>query len=70
MNFEFSTFYDVGAVRKVQKKGGSDDFRGSVGIGLRYMTPIGPIGFLYGWKLDTKPDESQGVLHFSMGYTF
>lgn len=70
MNLELTAFYDIGMVAKTQ--GGSDmeSFRDSVGLGLRYMTPIGPIGFLYGWKLETMPNESPGSLHFSMGYTF
>ena len=70
MNVEFTTFYDVGSVRKAEGRGGLDDLRSSVGVGLRYMTPIGPIGLLYGWKLDRKEGEAAGRLHFSMGYTF
>ncbi len=70
MNFEATGFYDIGAVTKTQGKDGSDGLRDSAGIGLRYLTPIGPIGFLYGWKLDPRPDESAGSFHFSMGYTF
>jgi outer membrane protein insertion porin family len=70
LNFEFSAFYDIGAVRKTQSKAASEAFRDSVGIGFRYMTPIGPIGLLYGWKLDPLPNESTGSFHFSMGYTF
>lgn len=70
LNFEVTAFYDVGAVRRAQTQGGSDDFRNSVGLGLRYMTPVGPIGLLYGWKLDPLPNESSGSIHFSMGYTF
>ncbi len=70
LNFEFSVFYDIGAVRDIQGKSGSEAFRDSLGIGFRYMTPIGPIGFLYGWKLDPMPGESAGSFHFSMGYTF
>lgn len=70
LNFEFTTFYDIGSVRQAEGRGGSNDFRESVGVGLRYMTPIGPIGLLYGWKLDPRPSESNGEFHFSMGYTF
>ncbi|MDD9302951.1 MAG: outer membrane protein assembly factor BamA [Desulfobacter sp.] len=70
LNFEISGFYDIGAIRQTQGRGGSESFRDSVGLGLRYQTPIGPIGFLYGWKLDPRPDESGGSFHFSMGYTF
>ncbi len=70
LNFEFSAFYDIGSIRQTQGKAGSEEFRDSVGLGLRYMTPIGPIGFLYGWKLAPRPNESAGSFHFSMGYTF
>jgi outer membrane protein insertion porin family len=70
LNFEFSAFYDIGSIRQTQGRGGSEAFRDSVGLGLRYMTPIGPIGFLYGWKLAPRPNESAGSFHFSMGYTF
>lgn len=70
MNLELTTFYDIGSVRGTQAPDTLDGFRSSVGLGLRYMTPIGPIGFLYGWKLDAEPHESPGSFHFSMGYTF
>jgi len=49
---------------------GSDEFRASVGIGLRYITPIGPMGLLYGYKLNRKDGESPGKINFSVGYTF
>lgn len=70
LNFEATAFYDTGSIGKTQGKTDSNGFRDSVGLGLRYMTPIGPIGFLYGWKLDPQPNESSGSFHFSMGYTF
>ncbi|MFP4532065.1 MAG: outer membrane protein assembly factor BamA [Desulfobacterales bacterium] len=70
MNFEAAVFYDAGAIRDPVKDAGSDDFRESAGLALRYITPIGPIGGMYGWKLDRKPGESRGAFHFSIGYTF
>jgi len=39
-------------------------------VGLRYITPIGAMGFLYGMKLDPEDGESPKRLHFSIGYTF
>jgi outer membrane protein insertion porin family len=69
-NFEWALFYDVGAVREPSMDGGADDFRSAVGTGLRYHTPIGPIGLLYGHKLDPKENESSGRFHFSIGYSF
>ena len=69
-NFELALFYDTGTVRKTVRKGGADEFRDAAGLGLRYITPIGAIGALYGWKLDPKDGESSGQFHFSVGYTF
>lgn len=70
MNFELAAFYDTGAVRDSLVDAGSDGFRSSAGLALRYITPIGPIGGMYGWKLDRKPGESPGAFHFAIGYTF
>jgi len=69
-SFELTVFYDIGRVSNTFGKIDSEDFRSSTGIGLRYITPVGPIGFLYGIKLDRKEEESYGRLHFSLGYTF
>lgn len=70
LNFELALFYDTGAVREPLVDVGKDEFRSSAGIGLRYITPIGPIGGMYGWKLDRKPGEDPGAFHFAIGYTF
>jgi outer membrane protein insertion porin family len=69
-NVELAPFVDTGVIRNTFVEGGSDSFRSSVGLGLRYITPIGPIGLLYGHKLDRREDESAGRFHFSIGYTF
>ncbi len=74
-NLDLTTFFDIGSVQNVipNKEGireGSDEFRSSVGLGLRYMTAIGPIGLLYGHKLEVKDGESPGRIHISIGYTF
>ncbi|WP_319523509.1 outer membrane protein assembly factor BamA [Breoghania sp.] len=69
-NFELTAFFDTGTVRETQEDFGSDSWRSSVGLGLRYITPIGPIGLLYGYKLDREEDESAGRLHVSIGYSF
>ena len=69
-NFELSLFYDVGYLDDTSGLEVTDNIRDSVGTGLRYVTPIGAIGVLYGHKLDPRPEESRGRLHFSVGYTF
>ncbi|MCG6912131.1 MAG: outer membrane protein assembly factor BamA [Deltaproteobacteria bacterium] len=69
-NFEFSLFYDVGYLDDTSGLEVTDNVRDSAGLGLRYVTPIGAMGILYGHKLDARPEESPGRIHFSVGYTF
>jgi len=69
-DFELSFFYDIGSVRNALVDHGTDGFRSSVGTGLHYFTPIGPIGVYYGHKLDRKPGESAGRFHFTIGFRF
>lgn len=70
MNLELATFFDIGSVQDALTEEGSNDFRASVGLGLRYITPIGPMGLLYGYKLDRRENESAGRFHLSIGYSF
>jgi len=69
-NFEFSFFYDIGSVRNAIVDEGSDEFRSSIGVGLHYITPIGPMGAYYGHKLSRKDNESAGRFHFTIGFRF
>ncbi|MDD5722822.1 MAG: outer membrane protein assembly factor BamA [Syntrophales bacterium] len=69
-NFELPCFFDTGTVEDSLGAIGSGNFRSSIGMGLRYITPIGPIGILYGIKLNPREEESRGRFHFSIGYTF
>lgn len=69
-SLEATIFYDTGAIQKSVTDAGTDSFRSSVGLGLSYITPIGPISLLYGLKIKPREDESPGCFHFSIGYTF
>ena len=69
-HYEMAVFLDSGRIMDTEGTDMETDFRYSAGLGLRYITPIGPIGILYGWKLDPKPGEAAGRFHFSVGYTF
>jgi outer membrane protein insertion porin family len=46
------------------------DLRGSVGFGVRYRSPIGPVRVDVGFKMDRRESESRSVLHFSIGQAF
>jgi outer membrane protein assembly factor BamA len=42
----------------------------SVGLGLRYQSPIGPLRLEYGLNLNPRDGDSSGTLHFSIGFPF
>jgi outer membrane protein insertion porin family len=44
--------------------------RWGVGLGLRYVTPAGPLRLEYGRKLDAEPHESSGEVFLSFGAPF
>jgi outer membrane protein assembly complex protein YaeT len=44
--------------------------RYGTGLGLAFMTPVGPLRLEYGLKLDRKPGEDAGAFNFSIGYPF
>jgi len=69
-HFELPLFFDTGKVSKIPNGEADSPFRSSIGTGLRYITPIGPIGLLYGKNLDPQTGEPSGRWHFSIGYTF
>lgn len=59
-------FYDGGQVL-LDGFNFADKWRDAVGIGLRYLTPIGPLNLEYGHKLDRKDGESEGAFYLSVG---
>lgn len=69
-SFEVTLFYDAGKLSYLDNQKKVGDIKTTTGLGLRYVTPIGPIGFMYGVKLDKNPEESPDRWHFSMGYSF
>ncbi len=62
------TFVDVGGGWWDKYELG--DMRKSAGIGLRVLTPMGPIRLDLGWKLDRRSGESSSEWHFGMGSYF
>jgi len=70
-------FYDRGNVYGTGSdlSSTSEDFdlgemRNSIGAGFRFMSPMGPMGFAYGVKLDRRTGEQTGQFHFSAGSAF
>lgn len=46
------------------------NMRQSVGGGVRFLSPFGPISLAYGIKLDAVPGDSNAEFHFSAGNAF
>jgi outer membrane translocation and assembly module TamA len=47
-----------------------EDYRYSVGLGLRYNTPVGPIRLDYGLPLKREPGLDNARFHVSLGQVF
>lgn len=63
------SFLDLG-ILDLQGSISADNLRESTGLGLYYLSPIGPIGFDVGFPLDRKSGEPIARLHFSIGTNF
>ncbi|GBD27675.1 Outer membrane protein assembly factor BamA [bacterium HR30] len=63
-------FVDGGGVYLQDRSVSVADFRRSAGLGLLYETPVGPLALHYGIKLDRRPGEAFGAVHFTIGTLF
>ena len=63
-------FYDSGNVWADWRHLDLSDLRDGVGLGLRYLSPLGPLRFEVGWPLDRLRGDDTPVFHFSLGYPF
>ena len=64
-SLSFGPFFDAGNVQV-------DNFslgylRYGTGVGMRYLTPIGPVNFDWGFKLFPHGAEQTNVFYFSLG---
>jgi outer membrane protein assembly complex protein YaeT len=63
-------FWDAGNVWLLSRLFDLKDLRHSVGAGLRYVFPFGPIRVEYAWILGRKDDEPRGRFVFGLGHAF
>jgi outer membrane protein insertion porin family len=70
-NWEVALFYDGGnLVEQADELLELEGLRHALGVGLRYHLPVGPIRLDWGVNPDPAEDESESVLHFSIGMSF
>jgi outer membrane protein insertion porin family len=63
-------FFDAGNVWTKDQDYFSSNLLKSVGVGVRWYSPIGPIRLEYGWILDQRPGDPVGNVEFAVGGTF
>ncbi|UCF67547.1 MAG: translocation/assembly module TamB domain-containing protein [Acidobacteriota bacterium] len=69
-NFELVLFHDRGNVWLDADQLSLDDLRETLGLSLRWRTPVGALRIGYGWKLDRLEGESGGEFFLSIGEPF
>lgn len=61
-------FFDAGNAYESFKKLG--ELRYTTGLGVRWISPVGPIRIEWGYNIDRKPDEKSGRFEFAFGTFF
>lgn len=73
-DIQFALFADAGEVDITnggdELESTSTGFRTSVGFGLRYRSPIGPLGLDLGFPVDRRPGESSPRIYFGFNGIF
>ena len=65
-----NVFVDTGNVWASWRNVDLSEIKTGVGVGIRYISPLGPIRLEAGWKLDRLPGEDPFVIFFSVGNAY
>ena len=69
--FQSALFADAGYVEaQAEDLFALDDVRTGVGVGLRYLLPIGPLRLDAAFNPDRRAGEAEWVVHFAIGMPF
>jgi outer membrane protein insertion porin family len=63
-------FYDIGQVYNDNESWGDSNPVSAVGVGFRWLSPLGPLNVVWGVNLNPRSDEDNSVWDFSVGGTF
>ena len=69
LNIKGVLFYDTGGAWTEDEEYFSD-MRDSVGAGIRWLSPMGPLRFEWGYNLSPRDDEDQSIFEFTIGKAF
>lgn len=64
------TFFDVGNVFDEGQKIRATDLRTSVGLGISWISPVGPLKLSFGRALNAKPEDKKKGFEFQLGAGF
>jgi outer membrane protein insertion porin family len=64
------TFFDIGNVFDEGQKIRLQDLRTSAGIGISWISPVGPLKLSFGKALNAKPEDRKQSFQFQMGTGF
>ena len=63
-------FFDAGNAYSSDQGWSLDEIKSSVGLGFRWLSPMGPLRLEWGFNLDPEEDEDNSVWDFSIGGFF
>ncbi|MBI5195974.1 MAG: outer membrane protein assembly factor BamA [Nitrospirae bacterium] len=63
-------FFDSGSAFDNNENISPSELRNTTGVGIRWMSPIGPIRLEWGYNISPKQDEDQSKLEFTFGGLF
>lgn len=69
-SFQLAGFFDVGCLTNSYSAIVLNNVRTSAGVGIRYLTPVGPLRLDVGFPIDRRAGESNHRVHFTFGYVF
>ncbi len=65
-----SAFLDAGTIEAAGSSFNADNARYSTGIGVYWISPVGPLRFSYGFPLNAKEDDRKEGFQFQLGGAF
>jgi len=69
-NMKFITFADAGMISEKVTDFSLSDIRSSLGIGVNWITPVGPLGFNFAYPIVKKSDDVTKTFSFELGASF
>lgn len=70
MNLNGVAFFDIGNAWNAETSPWVQEVKAGFGVGVRWMSPMGPLRIEYGWKINPRKGEEPGAFAFAMGQLF